>query len=193
MAWSFICPTEIRAFDRRCQEFETRSASIAFCSTDSEYVLRAWNQTSEDLGGLGNVQVPILSDRNHKICRDYGVLIEHEGVAHRAMCFIDPSGIIRQVTVNDANIGRPVDEAKRLLDALKFTDDFGEGCPVDWKRGDGGLKMDKGPWEKPQRPSTRRTGTWSGWLGRSQSTDVAQGGVPSQDQVQSSQALPQPA
>ena len=108
MAWSFICPTEIRAFDRRVQEFETRTCAVVFCSTDSEYVLRAWNDTAEGEGGLGDVRVPLISDRSHRISRDYGVLIEREGVAQRAMFIIDPRGVVRQVTTNDANVGRSV-------------------------------------------------------------------------------------
>ena len=187
MAWSFICPTEIRAFDRRIQEFETRTASVVFCSTDSEYVLRAWNHTSEEDGGLGNVHVPLLSDRNHQVAKDYGVLIEGEGVAQRAMFFIDPRGVVRQVTANDANVGRSVDEARRLLDALEFTDDFGEGCPIDWKKGEAGLKMGKESVEKAKRPAHRRTNTWSGWLGRNQNGNLAQAA----DQQQAQQSIPQ--
>ena len=141
MAWSFVCPTEVLAFASRLPSFRSRNAHIAFISTDSEYVLRAWNATALELGGLGRVDVPLLSDRSHRICRDYGVLIEDEGVAQRAVFVIDPKGQIRAICVNDANVGRSVDEVQRLLDALEFADEFGEGCPVDWKKGDKGLQM----------------------------------------------------
>lgn len=182
MAWSFICPTEIRAFDRRIQEFEARTCAVVFCSTDSEYVLRAWNNTSEDEGGLGGVHVPLISDRSHRIARSYGVLLEDEGVAQRSMFIIDPRGTVRQVTTNDANVGRSVEEARRLLDALMFTDEFGEGCPVDWKRGEAGLDMGRGEKRnsiassvataKPRRPSHKRNNTWTGWLAKPQSVSV---------------------
>lgn len=181
MAWSFICPTEINAFDRRIHEFELRTCAVAFCSTDSEFVLQAWNRTPEEEGGLGGVHVPLISDRSHNIAKEYGVLIESEGVTQRAMFIIDPRGIVRQVTANDANVGRSVDEAKRLIDALKFTDAFGEGCPINWKKGDRGINMDSDSGDKkrnstsgaatsPQstRPKQVRMNTWSGnlpWLG----------------------------
>ncbi|KAI9668549.1 MAG: cTPxI [Alyxoria varia] len=188
MAWSFICPTEILAFDRRIKEFERRTATVAFCSTDSEYVLRAWNAIPEDEGGLGGVHVPLISDRSHAISKGFGVLIENEGVAQRALFLIDPRGNIRHVAVQDANVGRSVDEAKRLLDALTFTDEFGQGCPIGWKKGDAGLKMthesdadtsaaSKEPFVKPRRPVHKRGNTWSGWhaqgVGVSSPTDVA--------------------
>lgn len=182
MAWSFICPTEIRAFSSRIQEFETRSAAVLFASTDSEFVLRAWNNTSQDEGGLGNVHVPLISDRAHKIARDYGVLIEDEGVAQRGLFIIDPHGLIRHVTVNDANVGRDVDAVRRQLDALAFTDEFGEGCPIDWKKGDAGLDMHGEHLGRPKtlnsagtpgRPSHHRTNTWSGWLATKAVADLA--------------------
>ena len=184
MAWSFICPTEILAFDRRVQEFDTRTATVAFCSTDSEYVFRAWNAIPEDEGGLGGVHVPLISDRSHAISKGFGVLVENEGVAQRALFLIDPRGTIRHVAVQDINVGRSVDEVRRLLDALTFTDEFGQGCPVDWKRGDAGLKMGgdkeghkpappKEPAIKPKRPVHKRTNTWGGWLGKGVAAPVA--------------------
>ena len=190
MAWSFICPTEIRAFDRRLQEFEARKCGVVFCSTDSEFVLRAWNQTPEEDGGLGRVSVPLMSDRSRRIAREYGVLIESEGVTQRSMFIIDPRGMVRQVTTNDANVGRSVDEARRLVDALQFTDEFGEGCPIDWKKGDRGLSMDNDKESNrdktedrakstspqsakaPSRPKNVRMNTWGGngaWLAGQQS------------------------
>ena len=92
-------------------------------------------------GGLGGVHVPLISDCNHKLSRDYGVLIEDEGVSERALFIIDPKGKIRSMTINDADVGRSVDEAQRILDALVFKDEFGEGCPVDWKNGDKGIDI----------------------------------------------------
>lgn len=168
MAWSFICPTEIVAFNARLQEFETRSCAVIFVSTDSEHVLRAWSYTAREDGGLGGVHVPLLSDRSHKISRDYGVLVEGEGVAQRAMFIVDPQGLVRHFSCNDADIGRSVDEARRLLDALIFTDEFGQGCPVDWRKGDQGLKIPLRPGSKRHsggRPDLTRLSSWtSNWL-----------------------------
>lgn len=141
-AWSFICPTEIRAFSARLEEFlYSRSCAVVFASTDSEHCLKAWNCTSDIEGGLNGVHVPLISDCNHKISKDYGVLIEEEGTAQRALFIIDPKGMIRSITVNDADVGRSVDETLRVLDALAFKDEFGEGCPVDWKKGDKGIDI----------------------------------------------------
>jgi peroxiredoxin (alkyl hydroperoxide reductase subunit C) len=173
-AWSFICPTEVTAFSSRLQPFlYSRSCAVAFASTDSEYTLRAWNATSEMEGGLGGVHVPLISDCNHKLSRDYGLLIEDEGVAERALFIIDPKGMIRSMTINDADVGRSVDEAQRILDALIFKDEFGEGCPVNWKKGDKGVDIAakskvEGPievdarksWVDYVRPKLGRT--WSG-------------------------------
>ncbi|EME49213.1 hypothetical protein DOTSEDRAFT_142989, partial [Dothistroma septosporum NZE10] len=156
-AWSFICPTEIKAFSARLDEFVyARSCAVAFISTDNEHCLKAWNATSEMEGGLGGVHVPLVSDSNHKISRDFGVLLEEEGVAQRALFIIDPQGRIRNIAVNDADIGRSVDETLRVVDALAFKDEFGEGCPVDWKKGDKGLEYSaktkvEGPLELPKR------------------------------------------
>lgn len=162
-AWSFICPTEIRAFSSRLDEFlYKRSCAVAFCSTDNEHCLKAWNDTEEMGGGLGGVHIPLISDINHKMSRDYGVLIEEEGVAQRALFIIDPKGNIRNITVNDADVGRSVDEAQRILDALIFKDEFGEGCPIDWKKGDKGIDVKTktsvdGNVEIPKRQ------TWTSW------------------------------
>ncbi|OQO08543.1 hypothetical protein B0A48_06413 [Cryoendolithus antarcticus] len=162
-AWSFICPTEIKAFSARLEEFlYSRSCAVAFASTDNEFCLKAWNAASDMEGGLGGVHVPLISDSNHQLCRDYGVLVESEGVAQRALFIIDPRGVVRGVTVNDADIGRSVDETQRVLDALAYKDEFGEGCPVDWKKGDRGIDVaskskSEGPVDIPERKS------WTDW------------------------------
>lgn len=88
---------------------------------------------------MGSVHVPLISDSNHKLSSDYGVLIEDEGVAERALFIIDPKGIVRNITISDADVGRSVDETQRIIDALAFKDEYGEGCPVNWKKGDSGL------------------------------------------------------
>jgi hypothetical protein len=136
-------------------------------------------------GGLGGVHVPLISDCNHKLSRDYGVLIEDEGVAERALFIIDPKGKIRSMTINDADVGRSVDEAQRILDALVFKDEFGEGCPVDWKKGDKGIDIAarskvEGPvdvrksWVEWARPKLART-----WSGASHTSSKSMNNIPS--------------
>ncbi|CAD0115094.1 unnamed protein product [Aureobasidium uvarum] len=162
-AWSFVCPTEIRAFSARLEEFlYSRSCAVVFASTDTELCLRAWNHTNEMEGGLGGVHVPLMSDSNHKISRDYGVLLEDQGVAERALFIIDPKGNVRNITISDADVGRSVDETLRIIDALAFKDEYGEGCPVNWKKGDAGLKMAEQT--KVEGPLDMKKGsTWSEW------------------------------
>ena len=113
--------------------------------------------------------MPLISDCNHQLSRDYGVLLEDLGVAARALFIIDPKGIVRAITVNDVHIGRSVDETLRILDALIFKDEFGEGCPADWKKGDKGLDLShrtdastepKKSWSDWARPKLTRA--WSG-------------------------------
>jgi peroxiredoxin (alkyl hydroperoxide reductase subunit C) len=97
MAWTFVCPTEIIAFSERIADFAARGASVVFASTDSEYSLLAWTNASRKDGGLGKIEIPLLSDKNHSISKDYGVLIEEEGIALRGLFLIDPAGVVRQV------------------------------------------------------------------------------------------------
>jgi peroxiredoxin (alkyl hydroperoxide reductase subunit C) len=140
MAWTFVCPTEIVAFSEASSAFASRGASVVFASTDSEYSLLAWTNTSRKDGGLGKVNIPLLSDKNQKMSRDYGVPIDDEGVALRGMFLIDPKGTVRQITINDMAVGRSVEEALRLVDAYKYTEEFGEVCPANWMRGQQGMK-----------------------------------------------------
>lgn len=135
MAWTFVCPTEILAFSDRASDFEARGARVVFASTDSEYSLLAWTNASKKEGGLGKINIPLLSDKNHAISKDYGVLIEEEGIALRGLFLIDPNGVLRQITINDLPVGRSVDEALRLIDAFQFTDKYGEVCPANWNPG----------------------------------------------------------
>lgn len=121
MAWTFICPTEIIAFSNATSQFSGRGAQVVICSTDSEYSLLAWRSAAQKDGGLGPVDVPLLSDKNHQISRDYGVLIEEEGIALRGMFLIDPQGILRQVRLDSViatnssrcNDSLPIDNSAR--------------------------------------------------------------------------------
>jgi peroxiredoxin (alkyl hydroperoxide reductase subunit C) len=98
MAWTFVCPTEIIAFSEAATQFAARGASVIFASTDSEYSLLAWTNCARKDGGLGPVNIPLLSDKNHKISKQYGVLLEEEGISLRGLFLIDPQGIVRQVS-----------------------------------------------------------------------------------------------
>lgn len=100
MAWTFVCPTEIIAFSERAADFEARNTKVVFASTDSEYSLLAWTNASRRDGGLGKIDIPLFADKNHQLSKDYGVLIEEEGIALRGLFIIDPNGIIRQVRVD---------------------------------------------------------------------------------------------
>ncbi|KAK3216798.1 hypothetical protein GRF29_1g991950 [Pseudopithomyces chartarum] len=140
MAWTFVCPTEIIAFSERAADFESRNTKVVFASTDSEYSLLAWTNASRRDGGLGKIDIPLLSDKNHQLSKDYGVLIEEEGIALRGLFIIDPNGVVRQITINDLPVGRSVDETLRLIDAFQFTDKYGEVCPANWNPGDKTIK-----------------------------------------------------
>jgi peroxiredoxin (alkyl hydroperoxide reductase subunit C) len=102
--------------------------------------LLAWTNASRRDGGLGKIDIPLLSDKNHQLSKDYGVLIEEEGIALRGLFIIDPNGVVRQITINDLPVGRSVDETLRLIDAFQFTDKYGEVCPANWNPGDKTIK-----------------------------------------------------
>ncbi|HZT80046.1 MAG TPA: peroxiredoxin [Gemmataceae bacterium] len=140
--FTFVCPTEIVAFSDRIAEFRKRGAEVLAVSVDSPYTHLAWTQTPRAEGGLGKVNFPIVSDLNKQISRDYGVLLEKDGVALRGLFLIDPKGVVRHLVVNDLPIGRSVDEALRTLDALQFVEKHGEVCPANWKPGEATIKPD---------------------------------------------------
>ncbi|KAH9033799.1 2-cysteine peroxiredoxin [Lactarius pseudohatsudake] len=112
-------------------------------STDSEYSHHAWAQQARSAGGLGpDLRIPLLADRNMRVAREYGCLIEDKGITFRASYLIDPKGILRQFTMNDLPVGRSVDEALRLVQAFQFTDAHGEVCPANWKEGSKTIRAD---------------------------------------------------
>lgn len=134
--FTFVCPTEITALSDRYEEFQELNTEILGASTDSVYSHRAWLRTPRDENGIGGVKYPILSDMTHKIARDYGVLIEEQGIALRGLFIIDPDGVLQYATINNLNIGRSVDETLRVLQGLQS----GGLCPSDWKPGKKTLK-----------------------------------------------------
>jgi len=133
--FTFVCPTEILAFNDRVEEFRKINTEVVACSVDSHFTHLAWTKTPRSEGGLGNLQIPLLSDITKKISQDYGVYLEDQGVALRGLFIIDDKGVLRQMTLNDLPVGRSVDETLRLVQAFQFTDKHGEVCPAGWKPG----------------------------------------------------------
>ncbi|KLO09685.1 peroxiredoxin [Schizopora paradoxa] len=141
--FTFVCPTEIIAFNDAISEFKAIDTEVLAVSTDSHFSHLAWAQTPRKEGGLGpDLKLPLVADKNMKISADYGVLIEEEGIALRGLFIIDPKGILRQITVNDLPVGRSVDETLRLVKAFQFTDKHGEVCPANWTEGSRTMKAD---------------------------------------------------
>jgi peroxiredoxin (alkyl hydroperoxide reductase subunit C) len=136
--FTFVCPTEILAFDDALEEFKKRNAEIVGVSVDSQYSHLAWKKTPTDDGGIGPIRYPLVADLKKEIARDYGVLFEDE-VALRGLFLIDREGIIRHAVVNDLPLGRSVSEALRMLDALRFHEEKGDVCPANWNEGDEGM------------------------------------------------------
>lgn len=132
--FTFVCPTEVIAFNDRADEFKALNAEVVAVSVDSHFSHLAWVNTPRRNGGLGTeTKLPILSDLKKKISADYGCLTKNEDVALRALYIIDTKGVIRQITINDLPVGRSVDETLRLINAFQFADEHGEVCPADWK------------------------------------------------------------
>ena len=134
--FTFVCPTELHAFQEKAQEFEKRGAAVVGCSIDSEFCHLAWINTPRSKGGIEGVQYPLVSDLTKSIAWDYHVLNHDAGVAFRGLFLIDKQGIIRHQLVNDLPLGRSVDEALRTLDALNFYEENGEVCPANWREGE---------------------------------------------------------
>jgi len=130
--FTFVCPTEIVAFSDRAEEFKSINCELIACSTDSHFSHLGWINTPRKQGGLGDMNIPVLSDYNKKISRDYGVLLKNLGAALRGLFLIDPNGVVKHVQVNDLPVGRSVDEALRLLKAFQFVEKHGEVCPANW-------------------------------------------------------------
>jgi alkyl hydroperoxide reductase subunit AhpC len=132
--FTFVCPTEIIAFSDRAAEFEKLGVQIIGVSVDSQFSHLAWRNSPRDQGGLGNIQYPLVADLSKQIARDYDVLTE-ETVALRGLFLIDQKGVVRHQVVNDLPLGRSVDEALRMVQALQFFETNGEVCPANWKEG----------------------------------------------------------
>jgi len=140
--FTFVCPTEIIAFSDRIAEFEKLDTAVVGASVDSHFSHLAWINTPRKQGGLGEMKIPLLADLNKKISRDYGVLLEDAGISLRGLFIIDGNGTLRYSGINDLPVGRSVDEVLRLVEAFKFSDEFGEVCPASWTPGSKTIKPD---------------------------------------------------
>lgn len=133
--FTFVCPSEILAFNKTLGQFKERNCQVVGVSVDSHFTHLAWKNTDINAGGIGNVQFPLVADLDKSISQNYGVLLP-SGIALRGLFLIDKEGVVRSQVVNDLPLGRSVDEALRVLDAQQFTEQYGDVCPANWKKGD---------------------------------------------------------
>ena len=134
--FTFVCPTELRGFSERHEDFRAEGAEILGVSVDSVHTHRAWIKAPKESGGLGELRYPLASDLNHRVSRDYGVLLADAGHTLRGTFLIDPTGVLRFALVSDLDVGRSVEETLRTIQAFKT----GALCPIDWKPGQATLK-----------------------------------------------------
>jgi len=151
--FTFVCPTEIIAFQEKIAEFEKRNVAVVGCSTDSQFSHWKWLQTEQNNGGIKGVKYPLVADPSMSIAENYGVLageydyndegeasFKGDAVAYRGLFLIDKEGVVRHQVINDLPLGRSIDEAIRMVDALQFFEENGEVCPANWKKGDTALE-----------------------------------------------------
>jgi len=136
--FTFVCPSELIAFDHRLDEFKKRGVEVIGCSIDSQFTHLAWKNTSINNGGIGQVSYPLVADINHAICQAYDVEAAG-GVAFRGSFLIDKAGVVQHQVVNNLPLGRNIDEMLRMIDALQFTEEHGEVCPAGWQKGKKGM------------------------------------------------------
>ncbi|RUM36573.1 MAG: peroxiredoxin [Desulfobulbus sp.] len=133
--FTFVCPSEIIAFDKNLDKFKQRDCEVIGVSIDSQFSHWAWKNTPVNEGGIGNIGYPLVADLDKKISRQYGVLLDM-GVALRGTFLIDKEGVVRHAVINDLPLGRSIDEALRMVDALKFHEEHGDVCPANWHEGE---------------------------------------------------------
>lgn len=141
--FTFVCPTEVIAFSDRSGEFEAINTQVIALSCDSAHTHLAWVNTPRKKGGVGEMNIPLLSDKTMEIARDYGVLIEDMGVTMRGLFIIDPKGILRHSTINDLPVGRSVDETLRVVKAFQYADENGDVIPCGWTPGKATINIPK--------------------------------------------------
>ena len=139
MDFTFVCPTELVAFDNSIEKFRALNTELVSVSVDSEYSHYAWKTTERSKGGVGKLRYPMVADFTKEISRSYGILLNNS-VALRGLFLIDREGVVRHETVNDLPLGRNVEEVLRVVKALQFTEKYGEVCPANWQDGAEGLK-----------------------------------------------------
>lgn len=138
--FTFVCPSEILAFNKKLDEFKSRNCEVIGMSVDSKFTHLAWKNTKLEDGGIGNIQYPLVADLDKSIARNYGILF-NDAVALRGLFLIDTKGIIRHAIINDLPLGRSVDEAIRMVTALQFVETHGDQvCPANWAEGDEAMK-----------------------------------------------------
>lgn len=137
--FTFVCPSELIAFDHRLEEFKSRGVEVIGVSIDSHFAHNAWRNTPINEGGIGPVKYTLVADMTHAICKAYDVETPDGAVAFRGSFLIDKAGMVRHQVVNDLPLGRNVDEMLRMIDALQFTEEHGEVCPAGWHKGDKGM------------------------------------------------------
>ncbi|TQV82962.1 peroxiredoxin [Aliikangiella coralliicola] len=138
--FTFVCPSELIAFDHRLKDFQERGVEVIGVSIDSHFSHNAWRNTAVEDGGIGAVGYTLVADVKHEICKAYDVEHPEAGVAFRGSFLIDEEGNVRHQVVNDLPLGRNIDEMLRMVDALKFHQDHGEVCPAGWTEGDKGMQ-----------------------------------------------------
>jgi peroxiredoxin (alkyl hydroperoxide reductase subunit C) len=138
--FTFVCPTELIAFDKRLNEFKERNVEVIGVSVDSQFVHNAWRNTPVDKGGIGAVSYTLVADLTHAIAKAYDVETPNGAVAFRGSFLIDKEGVVRHQVVNDLPLGRNIDEMIRMIDALQFNEQHGEVCPAGWQKGASGMK-----------------------------------------------------
>lgn len=137
--FTFVCPSEIIAFDKRFKDFQERGINVIGISGDNEFCHFAWKNTPVNQGGIGNVQFPLVADLTKEIARGFDVLFD-EAVALRGSFLLDKDGTVRHAVINDLPLGRNIDEMVRMVDTMLFTNEHGEVCPAGWNKGDKAMK-----------------------------------------------------
>lgn len=138
--FTFVCPSELIALDKRMDEFIERGVEVVAVSIDSQFTHNAYRNTPINKGGIGHVRYTLAADVNHFVCKSYGVEHPEAGVAFRGAFIIDKKGIVRSQIINDLPIGRNIDEIIRTIDAVQFFEEHGEVCPAGWQKGKPGMK-----------------------------------------------------
>ncbi len=133
--FTFVCPTEIIEFSKKVDEFQARGVEVIGVSVDSQFSHWAWRNTAVNEGGIGEIKYPLVADITKTVSRDYGVLV-NDSVSLRGTFLIDKDGVIQSMTVNNLGLGRNIDEALRMVDALQHLEAHGEVCPAGWTKGD---------------------------------------------------------